>query len=146
MTATGPPQDVDYHCFGCSPDNERGLHLTFRPTADGVESDLLFDRSLESHPMTVHGGILMLVCDELMGTALHAVAGIDIVTTSMRTRFVSRVHVGLPYRGVASVQRSGPGSLYHTSAEILDATGSPVVIANATYHCLSGGDKKGQQQ
>ena len=143
MTATDLPQAVDYHCFGCSPGNERGLKLTFRHTDDGVESDLLFDRSLESHPMTVHGGILMLVCDELMGNALHAVCGINIVTTSMRTRFISPVRVGLPYRGVAAVERSGPGSLYHTTAEILDAAGDPVVTANATYHCLSADDQKG---
>lgn len=143
MTTTEPPRAEDYLCFGCSPHNDRGLRLTTRPTADGVESDLLFDRTLESHPMTVHGGILMLVCDELMGSALHAVTGIGIVTTSMRTRFIAPVQVGMPYRCVASVQRSGPGSLFHTTAEILDASGDPVVMATATYHCLSRGDQKG---
>lgn len=136
MTTMDAVTALGYHCFGCSPDNERGLQLEFRSTDDGIEADLLFDRSLESHPTTVHGGILMTVCDELMGNALLSVAGLRIVTTSMRTRFVSPVRVGVPYLGVAAVGQRNVGSLYQATAEILDKHGDPVVIANATYQRL----------
>jgi hypothetical protein len=124
----------DYQCFGCSPANEHGLRMEFTPTADGIESLLRFDRTFESYPGVVHGGLSTTACDEIMGNLLVIRTGFAVFTTSLRTRYVSPLSVGTTYRCVATTEvTAGDDGPYQAQAQILDPAGDPLVFATASY-------------
>lgn len=125
----------DYQCFGCSPANDRGLRLEFTHTPDGgLECPLTFDRTFESYPGVVHGGMSATVCDEIMGNLLVLRLGVSVFTTSMRTRYVEPLAVGAAYRCTASTDAvAGAPGPYTAHAQITDAAGQAVVFVTASY-------------
>jgi acyl-coenzyme A thioesterase PaaI-like protein len=124
----------DYRCFGCSPTNDKGLRLRFTRCGDGIECALLFDRTWESYPGVVHGGISTAVCDETMGNLLVLRTGFPVFTSSLRTRYVSPLVVGARYRCVASTSVvAGDEGPYKAHAEIVDAGGGTLVFASGSY-------------
>src|SRR5205814_1648833 len=62
---------VDHRCFGCSPDNPVGLHLSF---FEAEEWDLACRweprDGYENYPGLIHGGLVFSVLDELLGAAI----------------------------------------------------------------------------
>jgi acyl-coenzyme A thioesterase PaaI-like protein len=124
----------DYRCFGCSPSNDRGLQLQFTRTDDGIECTFELDRTFESYPGVVHGGISGTVCDETMGNLLVLRTGFSVFTVSLRTRYVAPLSIGASYRCVATTAVSaGATGLCQAHAEIIDSEGGPVVFATGTY-------------
>ena len=122
-----------YQCFGCSPDNEKGLRLSFTRVADGIECRLLFDRTFESYPGMVHGGIATTVCDEIMGNLLVLRIGASVFTTTLRTRYVYPLSVGVEYRCRAFAEVTSPTTTsYRARAEIVDLDGAMLVSASGT--------------
>jgi acyl-coenzyme A thioesterase PaaI-like protein len=124
----------DYRCFGCSPSNDRGLRLQFAHTDGGIECAFELDRTFESYPGVVHGGMSSTICDETMGNLLVLRTGFSVFTVSLRTRYVVPLSVGASYRCVATTAASaGTTGLCQANAQILDSEGSPVVFATGTY-------------
>ncbi|AKJ10244.1 hypothetical protein ABB07_09510 [Streptomyces incarnatus] len=125
----------DYQCFGCSPANEHGLRLQFRHTPDGgIECPLEFDRTFESYPGVVHGGMSATVCDEIMGNLLVLRLGVSVFTTSMRTRYIEPLRIGARYRCTASTDAVAGDQGPHTAhAQITDAAGQAVVFVTGSY-------------
>lgn len=125
----------DYQCFGCSPANERGLRLQFRHTPDGgLTCTLTFDRTFESYPGVVHGGMSATVCDEIMGNLLVLRLGVSVFTTSMRTRYVEPLAIGATYHCTASTDAvAGDKGPYTAHAQITDAAGQAVVFVTGSY-------------
>ena len=133
---------ADYRCFGCSPHNPTGLRLRFRTRPDGIETRFTLDRSHESYPGIVHGGLIGVICDETMGNLIVLRAGLTAFTTSMRMRYFTAMRVNAEYRCVARLRagtsepisgRGDAGGLVHAEAEVFDAAGSPVAAASAAY-------------
>ncbi|HMV42743.1 MAG TPA: PaaI family thioesterase [Leptospiraceae bacterium] len=68
----------DWHhtnCFGCGPDNSRGLHadFPFDAQAGEVRFKFVFEKFYEGAPGFVHGGILASLLDEAQGVmCFHA--------------------------------------------------------------------------
>lgn len=76
-------------CFGCSPTNERGLHLEFFKVGErAVECRFTPAPELNGAPGIVHGGVQATIVDEAMGYACH-VGGdeFDVVTIDLQLRF-----------------------------------------------------------
>jgi acyl-coenzyme A thioesterase PaaI-like protein len=122
---------VESNCFGCSPANPSGLALDFRPEGSELTVDLRLDRRYESYPGVVHGGIVALVCDEVMGNLVVLRHGRPAVTTSMRVRYVGTVAVGERYTCRASLV---PDTLpVGARAEITDVRGDLIATAIAAY-------------
>ncbi|GAA2985971.1 PaaI family thioesterase [Actinokineospora diospyrosa] len=122
----------DYSCFGCSPSNEHGLRLNFTHAGDGIECVLRVDRTFESYPGVVHGGIATTVCDEIMGNLLVLKIGTSVFTTTLRTRYLSPLAVGVSYRCAASAEDL-TAAPYRAYAEITDPDGAVCVTAVGTY-------------
>ncbi|MFC4943070.1 PaaI family thioesterase [Pseudonocardia sp. GCM10023141] len=123
---------ADSHCFGCAPGNPAGLGLHFRPDGDGLVADVCLDRRYESYPGVLHGGIVALVCDEVMGNLIVLRHGRVAVTTSMRMRYVGVIAIDRHYRCHATIA-PGPGAAIQGRAEIRDAAGEVMATATATF-------------
>ncbi|MEV4233968.1 MULTISPECIES: PaaI family thioesterase [unclassified Nocardia] len=121
----------DYHCFGCSPHNASGLRLEFEPHRDGLQARFRLGRSFESYPGVVHGGLIGVICDEVMGNLIVLARHHPAFTVSQRTRFISPLLIDHEYHCVATLSDSEQP--IQASAEILDAEGSVCATSSAAY-------------
>ncbi|MGS2804938.1 PaaI family thioesterase [Nocardia sp. MW-W600-9] len=124
----------DYHCFGCSPHNATGLRLTFTPRADGaLVAAFRLGRAFESYPGVVHGGLIGVVCDEVMGNLIVLARHVPAFTVSQRTRFLTPLLIDREYRCVATLPPERADGPIPAHAEILDANDAVCATSTATY-------------
>ncbi|MEV0334890.1 PaaI family thioesterase [Nocardia sp. NPDC050717] len=124
----------DYHCFGCSPHNAAGLRLSFTPRSDGaLVAAFRLGRAFESYPGVVHGGLIGVVCDEVMGNLIVLARNVPAFTVSQRTRFLTPLLIDREYRCVATLPAERGAGPIAAHAEILDADGAVCATSTATY-------------
>ena len=54
-----------YNCFGCSPGNPAGLHLTFTEDGDEIVSNWNPEKNFQGYFNILHGGIQATLMDEI---------------------------------------------------------------------------------
>ncbi|MGV9676946.1 PaaI family thioesterase [Nocardia sp. NPDC003482] len=133
----------DYRCFGCSPHNPSGLRLSFTRRGDGLEAAVRLGREFESYPGVVHGGLIGVVCDEVMGNLIVLARGVPAFTVSMRTRYLTPLLVDGDYVCRATISEGGDATIA-AAAEIVDADGQLCATATATYRPFALGDVRHQ--
>jgi uncharacterized protein (TIGR00369 family) len=75
------------HCIVCGADNPRGLHVDFRPAADGgVKADFDCARVFEGYSHRIHGGVIAALLDGAMTNCLFA-HGRVAVTAELTVRY-----------------------------------------------------------
>lgn len=122
-----------FRCFGCSPHNHIGLALTMRHAGDEcIRSDITFSVDHTSYPGIVHGGIVSVVLDEVMGKLLALKRGMLAFSVTLRTRFLRPLLVGHRYTAEARIARDGDGVVL-TEATMSSAAGELHVMATGTY-------------
>lgn len=77
----------DYNCFGCSPNNEKGLKLNFELDGDEVVARWSPQKWAEGFRNILHGGIQAALLDELCSWVVQAVCKTVGVTTSMEISY-----------------------------------------------------------
>jgi len=77
----------DYQCFGCSPNNEIGLHLEFWDEGEYVTAKWKPRKSLEGFRNVVHGGIQATLLDEIASWAVQTRCNTIGVTSSMDIKY-----------------------------------------------------------
>ncbi|WP_067677100.1 PaaI family thioesterase [Nocardia miyunensis] len=139
--AAAPPADTisvpwsvvpDYHCFGCSPHNSSGLGLRFTRHADGLQARFRLDHRFESYPGVVHGGLIGVICDEVMGNLIVLARQVPAFTVSQRTRFLTPLLIGRDYRCVATLSTDKAGTI-GAAADILDQDDGLCASSSAVY-------------
>jgi acyl-coenzyme A thioesterase PaaI-like protein len=125
------PGPLSPGCFGCGPQNERGLHLVSRLEGDLVVADLRLDTWLGGGPGVAHGGLLATFLDELMGH-LALAHRIPAVTASFEIRFLRPVPIGTLLRGEAWLAQRDGRKLW-IEAEGREEGGGAFVEARALY-------------
>ena len=125
------PGSLSPGCFGCGPENERGLQLQFRLEGDLVVGDLHLVPWLGGGPGVAHGGILATFLDELMGHAAIA-HGIGAVTATFEIRYLRPMPIGSVLRGEAWLARREGRKLW-IEAEGRDGSGQVRLEARALY-------------
>jgi uncharacterized protein (TIGR00369 family) len=83
----------DYNCFGCSPNNEKGLRLRFELDGDEVVAKWSPQRWAEGFRNILHGGIQAALLDELCSWVVQSVCKTVGVTTSMEISYRKAVLV-----------------------------------------------------
>lgn len=121
-----------FRCFGCAPDNPRGLRLDPRRVDDGVECHVSFGEDFCSYPGIVHGGIISTACDDLMANLILIQCQVLALSTSLRIRFVRPVLVDQPYRIVARLTDSWDGG-YAAEADVCDESGAASALVTGTF-------------
>ncbi len=77
----------DYHCFGCSPDNENGLQMSFFLEGEEVVSEWEPKLYFEGWSNIVHGGIQATLMDEIGSWLILAVCKTAGVTTNLQVTY-----------------------------------------------------------
>ncbi len=83
----------DYNCFGCSPNNDKGLQLKFEQDGDDVVAKWSPQRWAEGFRNILHGGIQAALLDELCSWVVQSVCKTVGVTTSMEISYRKAVLV-----------------------------------------------------
>ena len=60
-----------YNCFGCSPHNTLGLHLTFTEEGDEIVSRWVPDMNYQGYFNILHGGIQATLMDEIASWTVY---------------------------------------------------------------------------
>ncbi|MEU5644536.1 PaaI family thioesterase [Streptomyces milbemycinicus] len=125
--------EPSFNCFGCSPRNPIGLKLSLKRLPNGDHAaETSFSENYASYPGIVHGGIVNVLLDEVMGDTLALVHGLLAFSVTLRSKMLLPLAVGEPYLTVARISGRGNGVL-HTQAEITGSDGELHVMATGTY-------------
>lgn len=107
------------HCVVCSPTNDRGLAVHYRPSPDGpgVEASFPCDPAFEGYVGQLHGGV---ICSLLDGAMVHCLfqAGRRAYTAELTVRFRGAVVTGTPAVVRGRIERSR-GRLHFAAAELV---------------------------
>ena len=116
-------------CFGCGKDNPFSLKL--EPHRDGDEARAEFTPTEyhQSWPGYVHGGVLMAVLDEMIGT-VSIYHNIFNVTAKIDVRIRSMARVGEPLIAAARISRQSK-RLLEVEADLKRKDGSVVAEASS---------------
>lgn len=119
-------------CFGCGPENDAGLKLTFAMRPDGRLETRFVPRAIHGGWEGVfHGGLMATLLDEAMMAYLYH-RGDNAATAELHVRFRKPVHLG-DELVVEAWEESRRGPLVRMAA--LASRGGEVV-ARATAACL----------
>jgi acyl-coenzyme A thioesterase PaaI-like protein len=125
-----PPFHLPW-CFGCGPENDRGLKLSPRIEGDMVVADIEFAEWFQGGPGVVHGGGIAAFFDDLMGfvpVAHHVPA----VTARLEIDYRRPIRTGTTIRGEAWLTSHEGRKLWARSIG-RDADGTVYVEAAALY-------------
>lgn len=83
----------EYKCFGCSPSNKFGLHLTFSDCGDYIKSIWKPTKTFEGFFQVLHGGIQSTLLDEIAGWTVFTKCKTSGVTKSMCVEYLKPVYI-----------------------------------------------------
>ncbi len=82
-----------YYCFGCSPDNPQGLHMTFREEEDEIVSEWDPVTFFQGYHKVLHGGIQAALMDEIASWTVYVKVKTSGVTSKAEIRYRKTVHI-----------------------------------------------------
>ncbi len=85
-------------CFACGEKNPIGLHLHFFWLPDGVLAFFTPGREHQSYNGRMHGGLITVLLDEIMGNYLFKKEGVPAYTARIDLRFRAPVQIGTTIR------------------------------------------------
>jgi len=110
-----------------------GLPPHLRRFDDGsIGAVVVFSEHHTSYPRVVHGGIISVLVDQLMGDLLAIERGVLAFSATLRVRMLCPLVIGRAYRAVAVVRGEG-FDVIHTEAEVTDEEHEVHVVANGTF-------------
>lgn len=80
-----------YNCFGCAPDNERGLKMEFYEDGNYVCCNWQPIEPFQGYKGVLHGGIQQTLMDEIGSWVVQLKLKTAGVTSHMKTRFIRPV-------------------------------------------------------
>jgi uncharacterized protein (TIGR00369 family) len=138
MTAGAQPNEQpvdDGACYACGPHNPGGLRLRFEPLgSDGARATVTLAAHLQGYRGIAHGGIVMLLLDEVMAHA-SGNAGDKVVTAAVAVRFRAPVPLGVPLT-LEGYVRSRRGKILRVEGFVRDAAGALLASAEGSFASL----------
>jgi uncharacterized protein (TIGR00369 family) len=118
------------YCFGCGPDNPKGLRLkfTFDEVNHRVECRFRLAKRYWGPPKHAHGGVVATILDEGMGK-VNKLRQVIAVTSEMTVQYLKMVPLGKPLTVVGWEERVN-GREHYNVAEIRNEQGE--VLARST--------------
>lgn len=122
-----------YYCFGCSPDNESGVKMTFYANEHEVVSYWKPESRFQGWVNTLHGGIQSVLLDEICAWALLNELHTSGVTVKMETRFKREVSTNEAYLVLRAHVTEIKRNLVSIQATLSDSNGACCTEAVCTY-------------
>jgi uncharacterized protein (TIGR00369 family) len=92
-------KDIKYGmCFACGEENPVGLHLHFFWIPNGVMAFFTPKPEHQSYNGRMHGGLITVLLDEIMGNYLFKKEGVPAYTARIDLRFRTPVQIGTTIR------------------------------------------------
>lgn len=128
------PKDEEYAmCFACGEKNPVGLHLHFFSIPDGQLAFFTPGPEHQSYNGRMHGGLITLLLDEVMGNYLFKKDGLPAYTARLELRFRAPVEIGTTIKCEGhEVKRKGRLVLMEGTITGPDGT----IVAEATSHMM----------
>jgi len=82
-----------YNCFGCCPNNELGLKLTFVDKGDFIEARWMPKVQYQGYKNILHGGIQTTLLDEIASWTVYTKVGTAGVTSKLEIKFLRPVFI-----------------------------------------------------
>lgn len=82
-----------YHCFGCSPDNMKGLRLKFFEDGDEILSHWDIDPDFQGYNNILHGGIQATLMDEIASWTVYVKVKTAGFTSKAEIRYLKTVSI-----------------------------------------------------
>lgn len=83
----------DYKCFGCSPNNDIGLHLQFEDNGDEVISHWEPQKRFEGYFNVLHGGIQATILDEIASWVVNTKCKTAGVTSALNVKYRNPIYL-----------------------------------------------------
>ena len=93
-------ESPNYQCFGCSPNNEKGLQLEFVETEDELISRWQPKNYMQGYDHVLHGGIQSTLMDEIASWTVYIKAKTAGVTARMNVSYHKPVYTN---KGVITI-------------------------------------------
>ncbi len=125
-----------HNCFGCGPDNPRGLHLEFflNEAKDAFVSEFSLDDSFTGPPGHLHGGIIATILDEAMGKA-NKLRDRIAVTRSLTVEYLRPVPLHRPLVAEGRVVRVR-GRVLYNRGEIRTRDGQVLARSRGVFYTI----------
>lgn len=137
MSAT-PLQRPDRftRCYGCGPDNERGLKLDFFKEGDSVIARFVPAPDHGGYGVIVHGGVTATLLDEAFGWTIFGLLGKLGMTTDMKIEFKAPLRCGKTATVRGRVERHDDREIF-VRAEVHDDQGILAAVGTGTMRVVS---------
>lgn len=127
-------QKDGYNCFGCSPDNQYGIHMEFYEDGDDVISFWKPESHFQGWINTMHGGILSTIIDETAGWVVFRKLQTSGVTTHLEVNYKKPVMTTEPQITVRARIKEQRRNLVTISVTIENSKGETCTEGSATYY------------
>lgn len=122
----------DRMCFVCGEKNLDGLQLKFTLDGEVLKTRFKTEKKYQGYTDIVHGGIVALILDEMMGNLLWRL-GISAVTAEFSVRFKQPVYIGEELEFTSRIVKDqGKLLLMEAQAQKIDGP----IIATASGKCM----------
>ncbi len=124
-------------CFGCGENNSIGLRMQFQTDGQRVYSFVTVPSAMAGWDQTVHGGIISMILDEIMGWSVIYLLKKIGVTKSMTVDFLKPLHVGKRLTVVGSIQEKHSERQVLVTGEIYSEENALCAKAQGTFAAMS---------
>lgn len=137
-------EQKDYHCFGCAPKNEAGLHMEFYEDGDRVLCIWKPRPEFQGWIDTLHGGIQAVLLDEICAWVILRKLQVAGVTSKMETRYRKSVSTKDSHVVLEASIREVKRNLVLVDAKLSNEKGEVCTEALCTYFTFSKEQAKGE--
>lgn len=98
----------EYNCFGCSPKNPKGLHMTFFEEGEEIVSEWLPESYYQGYGNVLHGGVISTLMDEIASWYIFTKLKSAGVTYQLQCDFLAPVYTdrgSITLRAILKEQR-----------------------------------------
>ena len=118
-----PLPSLDKECFGCGPENQSGLHMTFETNGEQIRTKLVVPGQFRGWSKLIHGGVISTILDETMSWAAIFLTKRFILTKQMTIKFHRPVYVGTSLCCVGYIKEKFSERKAIVKGELLDDQG-----------------------
>ena len=133
-----------YNCFGCSPDNQSGLQLTFYEDDDELVSLWNPKSFFQGYHNVLHGGIQASLMDEIASWVIYVKLKTTGFTSNLNVRYLKPVNVTDPQITLRARVKSIRRNLADIEVQLYNHNNLLCAEALVTYFTFSREKAEGQ--